>query len=344
MTRSSFDVTVVIATRNRASYLERTLISLQSQRLQGLALEIVVVDNGSTDNTKSVQNRVWPGLEIVALYEEAAGKSRALNQALGIVRSDLVVFTDDDITAAPTWLADIHRASQRYRNAAIFCGPIVPCFPPETPVWLREHLDSSGFFGSFQPQTHEGPIADDVLPFGANFAVKSFALQGMRFNNWFGPSAQSASRLGEDTEFVMRIRDRYQECIYVAAALVFHHIRSSQIDPEWIFERAFQLGLAMINLHRRPMLVHEKYRFEVGSTDRDQQRRLERGGLLNYYCGQLSGWGSLVGGGYEEADLRSALKLLEINSHRDLLGRSARLFDAAPDAARRIPWPRRSQG
>lgn len=68
---------MLVATRNRARQLGRMLSSLNEQRLDGLTCEVVVVDNGSTDDTQSVLSREWDRLRVVRLYEGVAGKSRA---------------------------------------------------------------------------------------------------------------------------------------------------------------------------------------------------------------------------------------------------------------------------
>jgi GT2 family glycosyltransferase len=320
------DIAVVIATRDRAKQLKKTLLSLSEQKLSGI-IQVYVVDNGSVDNTRDLQFREWPGLDLVYLYEGVAGKSRALNRALEVVASNLVVFTDDDVTASPMWLAELQRASLRYPEAGIVCGPIVPLFPRKTPRWFRDHPDSAGFFGKFEPQTHEGPLPRDVLPFGANFAVRGLALEGKRFNECLGPSPSSGPVLGDDTDFVDRIRQRHEQCIFAPAATIFHHIAPSQIEPKWIFERAFHMGRATVALHRETNLVHERYGFVEHQRAENGQRQFERGGVLNYYCGQLFELHNLgLRGSESEKRVREALGLLEINSHKALLGQSALRF------------------
>src|SRR5260370_1189507 len=105
---SLVDMSVVICTRNRSQSIDQTLCDLEGQSLHGLRAEVVVVDNGSADDTKAVLERHKGNLQLVALCEPIPGKSRALNTAIAQVRGSLIVFTDDDIAIPSSWLAEIY--------------------------------------------------------------------------------------------------------------------------------------------------------------------------------------------------------------------------------------------
>jgi glycosyltransferase involved in cell wall biosynthesis len=154
----SASLSVIIATRNRARQLERTLSCLQKQRLQDITLKAIVVDNGSSDDPASVLRKAWPGIDLIPLYEGVAGKSRSLNHALAVADGELLVFTDDDISADQEWLNELTRAATRFPHAWIFCGPIIPAYPEEIPDWIRSHPNAGAFFGTFQPRETEGPL------------------------------------------------------------------------------------------------------------------------------------------------------------------------------------------
>jgi len=324
MERPRPDISVLVATRNRARQLERMLLSIEGQALEGRSCELIVVDNGSVDDTRSVLKREWTCFTLVALYEETAGKSRSLNRGLDVAAGDLVVFTDDDITASPVWLRSLYEAFEKYSSAAVFCGPIVPSFPPGTPEWMRNHARADDMFGRFEPGLAEGPLPVRMLPFGANFAARSSVMGGMRFRLDLGPSEENGLLFGEDTEFVERLQGKSQDIIFVSAARVDHHITPSHLELSSLLERAFHLGRGIAMRERKGVFL-DPPRFQSTPIDQGFVGLVERGGRINHYLGQLYQL-HLLGERSFDPGLRQALDHLKIHSNLDLLGKSARLF------------------
>jgi glycosyltransferase involved in cell wall biosynthesis len=82
------DVTVLIATRNRADHIGKCLTTvLEATRQTPFSLEVLVVNNGSSDHTDSVLQDFaaeWPILRIVD--DPVPGRSGVLNRTLGVVK------------------------------------------------------------------------------------------------------------------------------------------------------------------------------------------------------------------------------------------------------------------
>ena len=317
MRNSGRDITLIVATRNRARHLERMLKSIERQAIEYLSCEVIVVDNGSQDDTQSVLKRSLSGFTLVTLYEERAGKSRALNRGLDIASGDLVVFTDDDVTASPVWLRSLYEAYRKYGSARGFCGPIVPVFPPGTPEWIPDHKRANVMFGKFTPNSAEGPLPVDMLPCGANFAVRSSAMEGMRFRLDLGPSEENGPSFGEDSEFIDKLRSKREDIVFVPAARVEHHIKPADIELSSLMERSFHLGRGLAASARKSVMLEP--------IDQGPQWRFERGGLINHYLGQLCQL-NLLGLLSFDQELLQALDQLEVRSNLDLLAKSARQF------------------
>ena len=88
-------ISVIVATRDRASLLEGTLDALCSQVSPGCPFEILVADNGSVDGTRDVVEAVARRSDIPVVYltESRPGKSHALNTAVSRARGELLAFT-----------------------------------------------------------------------------------------------------------------------------------------------------------------------------------------------------------------------------------------------------------
>ncbi|HNJ39131.1 MAG TPA: glycosyltransferase, partial [Acidobacteriota bacterium] len=69
MTYPQLELSVLIATRNRARLLGPTLASLARQEMNGLRWEVIVIDNNSTDDTPQIVEQARRTLPLVLLFE-----------------------------------------------------------------------------------------------------------------------------------------------------------------------------------------------------------------------------------------------------------------------------------
>src|SRR5690606_16449022 len=110
------DASVVVCTRDRAASLAVTLESIAGLRIPALVVaELVVVDNGSTDGTPAVVEafRRRSPLPLRYVRELRPGIAPARNAGMAAARGRIVVFTDDDVTVEPDWLAEMLEAFRR---------------------------------------------------------------------------------------------------------------------------------------------------------------------------------------------------------------------------------------
>ncbi|MFL5907145.1 MAG: glycosyltransferase family 2 protein [Solirubrobacterales bacterium] len=92
-------VSVVLPTQNRSSMLRQALRSALDQ--EGVGLEMIVVDDGSSDDTPEVLERVEDERLRVIRHERAQGVSRARNAGIERANGEWIAFLDDDDLWAP---------------------------------------------------------------------------------------------------------------------------------------------------------------------------------------------------------------------------------------------------
>lgn len=107
------DVSVHIATYRRPAFLPELLACLEVQTLPAPRFEVVIVDDGSDDDTWSVLSEqvARSGLRLAALHTENRGAAAARNAAVTVSHGELLAFTDDDCLPSPRWLDSLVRAA-----------------------------------------------------------------------------------------------------------------------------------------------------------------------------------------------------------------------------------------
>ena len=238
-------INVVLSTRNRASLLNGTLLGFTNLNVENLSWKIIVVDNGSSDETPQILQKYSKHLPLVTLKEKRPGKNLALNKALEIVDSEWIVFTDDDIVPDNMWLHELMNATSRWPEHYIFGGAIIPLMPCETPKWIMDIDENtkSIAFAKYQHNLNEGPI--EVAPFGANLVIHNDVMKKFQYNENLGPKQNNLSNeyiMGGETDLLERLRKQKFEYIYVPSAKVHHVIRSDQLTFQWLCRRYYLAG------------------------------------------------------------------------------------------------------
>lgn len=236
-------VSVVLATRDRPEHLARTLESFVALIAPEGGWQLLIVDNGSNGTTGALLRRHLDRLPLTILDEPSPGKSRALNRAIGLIRGDLVVLTDDDVLPEPDWLVRLQQAALAHPDAGYFGGTILPAWSAPPPRWLNERAVDFGVLFALL-QRRSGPC-DYREVYGPNMAVRrSIFLAGYRFSAAIGPDGSNVMYpMGSEWEFNRRLHQDGYLGRFVADARVRHIIRSEQVTEAWVLQRAYRSGL-----------------------------------------------------------------------------------------------------
>lgn len=119
-------VSVVIPTFNRVELLHECLTALEAQQMAAGAFEVLVVDDGSTDDTTDMlETRSKASPTVIRWFRLShGGPAAARNLGLGQARGSLIAFTDDDCIPAPDWLAVLTKELPDDTTCAGIGGPI----------------------------------------------------------------------------------------------------------------------------------------------------------------------------------------------------------------------------
>jgi glycosyltransferase involved in cell wall biosynthesis len=224
-------ITVAVCTRNRATLLGAALERLAiTGAPAGLAWEVVVVDNGSTDRTPAVIQAFGARLPLRSVREPRPGVSHARNAAVAAAAGTYVLWLDDDELVSPGWLTDYVAAARACPSIEAFGGPIVPWYESwgtTPPPWLARAMRvAPGLAGSYSA-LDLGPTPRLLTPteylWNGNLMVRTVAHQQVPYDGAFGRRPGSR-RGGEEVEFLDQLRARGASARWVPSAWVHHVI------------------------------------------------------------------------------------------------------------------------
>ncbi len=218
-------ISVVICTWNRADELRTTLDSLTQLVIPpGCTWELIVVNNGCTDETNAVIAEFEARLPIRSLFEGELGLSRARNRGSAAARGDLILFTDDDVSVEASWLEAYVDAGERWPDASYFGGVIQPRFERSPPRWVEEQRSALVRMlatRDFGPIAR--PFAAGEFPFGPNMAVRADAFQIASFDERRGRRGNEQRR-GSETSLLAKLADEGLQGVWVPEARVWHRV------------------------------------------------------------------------------------------------------------------------
>lgn len=131
--RISAPLEVIVATRNRPEDLARLVPTLQAQSFTDFAVTIIDQSDDHTLNRDLIAALQDARFTIISQHER--GKSKALNLALSEGSAPLLVFTDDDCTMAPDWLARIVSVADANPEVGLIFGSVSPA-PHDAEIWF----------------------------------------------------------------------------------------------------------------------------------------------------------------------------------------------------------------
>lgn len=279
-------VSIVLSTYNGEHTLSRMLDSICHLSPKSPNFNIIIVNNGCTDNSVSIIKSFTGRLPITLLEQPVRGKNHALNLALQENLEDLIVFTDDDVIADPDWLIHLKTCADLNADYDIFGGAITPHWELKPEKWLINNIPIGITYASTDIGLQYGDIFPGLI-WGPNMMVrKRIFEQGHQFNAAIGPNAGQYI-MGSETDFNLRMATLGFKCLFYPAAKVQHIIRDYQVEKEWVLQRAFRFGRNKYYQDRQSEKVvnSEKWLFGHQNYPRWMLRKI----IENFILGNLYG-------------------------------------------------------
>lgn len=265
------DISIIVPTFNRAASLVRTLQSVAEVVPPNAPVEIIVVDNRSTDQTREAFNTIsakFPDRDLRYIYEPMPGLLSGRHRGAAEAKGGILSFLDDDVLLAESWVDALQDAFAD-PTVALVGGPSRPGYEVEPPKWLKDfwwQSDEDRWCG-FLSLIDQGPSVKPISPmsvWGLNFSIRKTVFQTC---GGFHPDCipKTLQRYQGDGEagLSLKVSERGLRALYHPGVAVTHVIPASRLTPEGLKQRNFYQGVcdsyAQIRRERQLPLAQQRF-------------------------------------------------------------------------------------
>ncbi len=230
----AFDLSIAICSYNRAQYLPIALDSILNQNYDLGCIELLLIDNNSTDNTKEVfdvYSKRIPNFRY--FFEIKQGLSHARNRAISECDSNYLGYLDDDAEAPKHWINHALRIIKDIGPDA-FGGPFIPLHLETPPKWFKDSYESSW------STDDAGYIHENYLNGGNMFFRRQLLVDLNGFSSRYGMAGNSIA-YAEEIELQNRIRqsDQNHKIYYDPDLFIRHLVRPIKYTLKWRYKSIY---------------------------------------------------------------------------------------------------------
>jgi glycosyltransferase involved in cell wall biosynthesis len=235
-------LSVLIPTYNRLEILQKTLKTLEAQTLPHRDFEVVIINDGSTDDTRDWLDSYNGKLNIVALHQKNAGQGIARNNGIKKTQGDIILFLGDDMLPAHPDFLELHVKSHEKHYGLEWAALGRIDWPPylEQNDFMKWMTNGSSIFGKFgghqfaYEKLDRGQKPDYNFFYTSNLSLKRKFLGDTPFDDDF-------SKYGwEDIELGYRLQKKQgMKMMYLKEALTYH---DHPMDASGLKNRMIAIG------------------------------------------------------------------------------------------------------
>jgi lipopolysaccharide/colanic/teichoic acid biosynthesis glycosyltransferase/GT2 family glycosyltransferase len=212
-------ISVIVPAYNAAATLPACLQALKHQTIASAEYEIIVVDDGSTDNTAELARQ----LNVRVISQPNQGPAAARNAGVEIARGDIVLFTDADCEPLPDWIEQMIAPFKDLEVAGV-----KGVYRTRQCEWMARFVQFE--YEDKYDRMREQDTIDFIDTYSAGYRRDIFIL-----NHGFDPIMREL----EDQELSFRLAQKGYRLVFAPQAAVYHwHNRTLKS----YFKRKFEIG------------------------------------------------------------------------------------------------------
>lgn len=256
-------LSIVISTYNNAASLVRTIDSVATQDADKSLWECVVVNNASTDDTKSQVEALiqkYDNINLRLVEEPRQGLSFARNRGIAVANGEFIAFIDDDETINAGFVSAY---IDLFLNHGAFAaaGVVKACYDGGRPKWMSKYPEKM-IANPIDLGNEISIFTSNITPAGGNMAFNReiFNLYG-GFDTELGRKGNELLG-GEENDVFERIRSLGERIYYVPNAIVYHHISPRKLTREYFDKLSYGVGVSKYIRADKDGELRELYRDE----------------------------------------------------------------------------------
>jgi len=231
-------VSVLICCYNSSKKISPTLAHLFAQKFnKAIAWEIILVDNGSKDDTLEIAKRAFQNyskkrpIDFTLLSEPTPGKSAALEKAIATAKYTYLTICDDDNWLNDNYIEKAFQLMEERPNIGIIGGLCLPEFETHVqPEWMNQYI---GGYACGNPKQTEGFVNDVV---GAGMVIRNEVLSSINQEGFKSILSSKRGRVitnGEDTELCKAFNFTDYTILYSPELVLKHFIPQEKLN--WLY-------------------------------------------------------------------------------------------------------------
>ena len=231
--QQNVDITLLVCTYNRAGDLRELLETAVEQETDGFTFEVLVVDNNSTDDTRSVvESFIAKGHDnIHYLFEGKQGKSHALNAGLAAMQGWAYVITDDDFILPKNWVKGIVEGFRKNPDVSFVSGKVLPRWQAEPPAWLTQKHWSAIAMADYGDESFLTDESNQICLLACAFKLSD--VEDVGGYHWdLGPQ-KGRTGATEDLDLLLRLWKSGRKGLYLPGVHFYHKATADRLTKEY---------------------------------------------------------------------------------------------------------------
>jgi glycosyltransferase involved in cell wall biosynthesis len=280
-------VSIIICCHNGASRLLDTVRHIASQRVPShIPWEFILVDNASTDNSVSITEVVWSGINPTAALrvvgEPRLGLSHARSRGFAEAQYEFVVMCDDDNWLAPNYVELTYQIMRDHPKVAALggCGKLV--FEVSAPAYIEQSM----IFAAGPQAPHSGKVPTHRL-YGAGCVIRKSAYEKLKelgYRSFLEDRKGASLSSGGDHELCYALAISGYDIWYDERLKFLHYITKERLTWEYFIRYARESATCFDVLTSYKMVAngYSTYQFTHLSISRDLFYCLRRFLKINF--------------------------------------------------------------